>query len=117
MLMACARIPNLVRKLGRNQTRATNCNRSEFLENGLVDWLVNFDAVDLRAFEFFSCLEIDLDRGKGELNRSNFPEVRAALLDRGRGWIDIDMQRAHIAAARDEPALRIDIKRRGIAVV
>jgi hypothetical protein len=86
----------------------------QFIENRLIDRGIYFDFVNLRAFEHFAGFKINLRTGEGELHAGDLPKVRAALLDGGGRWIDINVQRPKISAPCDQPALGIDIKSGGV---
>ena len=88
----------------------------QFIENRLIDRGIYFDFVNLRAFKHFAGFKINLRTGEGELHAGDLPEVRAALLDGGGRWIDINVQRPKISTPCDQPAFGIDIKSGGISV-
>lgn len=89
----------------------------QFIENRLIDRGIYFDFVNLRAFEHFASFKINLRTGERELHAGDLPEVRAALLDGGGRWIDINVQRPKISASCDQPTFGIDIKSSGVSIV
>ena len=78
---------------------------------------INFHPSDNRGLEHFPTLEIGFTRCECQLHPGYRPKIGATLLDCGRCWIDIHMQRPKIAATRDQPGFWIDIECRAVAVV
>src|ERR1700730_15597985 len=96
--------------LRRSYARRTRCdaNKSKLREYRSVDWRIDLDPLHARILDHFAGLQIDIFTHEREPYSCDLPEVRLPHLDGRRRRINVRMQCAHVAPARDAPCLRIN---------